>query len=132
MSITTRESATCAQSRRFITGTPLHPHGVFGERTYVSQTVTKQQPPREAFDKMLPWFVRRGVELCGQLLKEVGPVTVSMLSFLFAEPDDHQVLLGSDIYVLPVVTASGEVVLPVGCVYPPEVLVAQGGVGGCV
>jgi DNA-binding transcriptional LysR family regulator len=62
------------------------------------------------------------------VLEELDPIPVALLSLLLAEPDYNQVLLGGDVDVLPVVTARREVVLTVGCVYPPEVLVVQRGV----
>src|SRR5215207_1869200 len=77
----------------------------------------------------LPRLLRRSVELGGEVLEEFDPVAVSLLSLLFAEPDDHQVLLRSYVDVLPVFAASREVVLTVGCVYPPEILVALGRIG---
>src|SRR3712207_6179572 len=81
---------------------------------------------------LLARSLRQGVELRGQLLEERGPVTVSSLSFLFAETYDDQVLLGSHVDVLPEVATSGEVVFAIRCVYPPEVLVVRGGVNGRV
>src|SRR5215207_3421502 len=77
----------------------------------------------------LPRLIRRSVELGGEVLEEFDPVVVSLLSLLFAEPDDHQVLLRGYVDVLPVVAASREVVLSVGCVNPPEILVALRRVG---
>ena len=76
--------------------------------------------------------LHRGVELRGQLLEEIYPVPIALLSLLLAEPDDHQLLLGGYVDVLPIVTARREVVLTIRRVYPPEVLVVQGGVSGRV
>src|SRR5215204_5417427 len=77
----------------------------------------------------LPRLLRRSVELGGEVLEEFDPVAVSLLSLLFAEPDDHQVLLRGYVDVLPVVAASREVVLSGGRVYPPEIPVALGRIG---
>src|SRR5215216_4574722 len=53
----------------------------------------------------LPRLLRRSVELGGEVLEEFDPVAVALLSLLFAEPDDHQILLRSDVDVLPVLAA---------------------------
>lgn len=54
----------------------------------------------------LPRFLRRHVELGGQFVEEVYPIPVPPVSLLFSEPDDYQVLLGGDVDVLAVLTAS--------------------------
>jgi hypothetical protein len=54
---------------------------------------------------MLARFLRRYVELGGQFLEELYPISVPALSLLFSEPDDYQVLLGGDVDILPVLTA---------------------------
>src|SRR5215208_199325 len=68
-------------------------------------------------------LLRRRVEPGGELLEKIDPPVVALLSLYLAEPDDHQVLLGGYIYVLPILAARREVILTVRCVYPPEVLV---------
>ena len=50
----------------------------------------------------LPRALRRRVELRGQLLEEIDSVVVALFSFLFAQPDDHQILLGGYVDVLPI------------------------------
>src|ERR687889_1227365 len=68
----------------------------------------------------------RVVKLRGQFIEEVGPVAVAPLSLLLAEPDYHQVLLGRDVDVLPVVALRREVIFTFRRVDPPEVLVILG------
>src|SRR5215218_4165379 len=70
--------------------------------------------------------VERRVELRGQPLEEIDPVVIALLSLRFAQPDDHQILLGGYVVVLPIFAESIEVrSLLVRGVYPPEVLVLQ-------
>src|SRR5215203_3974418 len=74
----------------------------------------------------LPRSLHRRVELRGQLLEEIDPVVVALLSLRFAQPDDHQVFLGGYVDVLPILAESIEVrSLVVRGVYRPEVLVLQ-------
>jgi hypothetical protein len=54
---------------------------------------------------ILARFLRRYVELGGQFLEELYPISVPALSLLFSEPDDYQVLLRGHVDVLSVLTA---------------------------
>src|SRR5215208_6745655 len=75
----------------------------------------------------LPRPLHRRVELRGQLLEEIDPVVITLLSLSFPKPDDHQVLLRGYVDVLPILAASREVrSLVVRGIYPPEVLVVPG------
>src|SRR5918993_4925963 len=75
----------------------------------------------------LPRSLHRRVELRGQPLEEIDPVVVALLSLRFAQPDDHEVLLGGHVDVLPILAPRREVMgLAVWRVDPPEVLVILG------